>query len=277
MAMKVTPLSTPLGAEVTGVDLSRPLDAETVSGIQAAWLEHLVLVFRDQDLSEQDQIRFTEHFGPLGGRKRQEARAEGDAVHPSVMLVSNIRKDGKPIGSLPDGDMMFHSDGAFTEQPYKATILHAIEVPRTGGDTLFANLYAAYEALPEDTRRKLEGLAAYHCYYAGATQKTGPAGSLSGEFTRPVVQVHDETGRRALFVSRLMTARIEGLPGAEGEAFLARLLDHTERPEFIYTHRWRPGDLVMWDNRCTNHARTDFSPSERRLLRRTATLTGQAA
>ncbi len=277
MAIKATPLSTSLGAEVTGVDLSRPLDADTVSGIQAAWLEHLVLVFRDQDLSEQDQIRFSENFGPLGGRKRQEARPEGDEMHPSIMLVSNIRKDGKPIGSLPDGEMMFHSDGAFSDQPYKATILHAIEVPRSGGDTLFANLYAAYEALPEDTRRKLEGLDAYHCYYAGATRKTGPAGSLSGEFTRPVVSVHDETGRKALFVSRLMTTRIEGLPGAEGEAFLARLLDQTERPEFIYTHRWRPGDLVMWDNRCINHARTDFSPSERRLLRRTATLTERAA
>ena len=277
MAMKVTPQSAPLGAEVTGVDLSRPLDADTVSAIQAAWLEHLVLVFRDQALSEEDQIRFTRHFGPLGGRKRQEARAEADDVHPSIMLVSNIRKDGKPIGSLPDGDMMFHSDGAFTEQPYKATILHAIEVPRAGGDTLFANLYAAYETLPEDTRRKLDGLCAYHRYYAGATRKTEPVGSLSGEFTRPVVSVHDETGRKVLFVSRLMTERIEGLPAEEGEAFLARLLDQTERPDFIYTHRWRSGDLVMWDNRCINHARTDFSPSERRLLRRTATLTDRAA
>lgn len=271
MDMEIAPLSAPLGARVTGVDLSRPLDPDTLSAIHAAWLEHLVLVFPDQDLSDADQIRFTGHFGALGARKGRDERSEGEDVHQGVMLVSNIREDGEPIGSLPDGEMMFHSDGAYTTRPYKATVLFAIELPETGGDTLFANLYRAYETLPAALKDRIDGLDACHQYYSGTTMKEQPVGSLSGAITVPVVKIHDETGRRALFVSRLLTERIEGA-GADA-ALLDLLLDHSENPDCVYAHQWRKGDLVIWDNRCTNHARTDFSPLERRLLRRTTALT----
>ena len=269
MPIAVTPLSPAIGAAVTGVDLARPLDDETFAAILEAFLAHSVLVFPGQSIDDGDQVRFSARFGRLGRRKRKVARPEGGDVHPAVMLISNIRKDGVPIGSLPDGEMMFHSDGAYAENPYIATFLYAIEIPSRGGDTLFASLHAAAEALPAALRRRIAGRRAAHRYYAGTTDKASPAPSLSGEAAQPILRVHEQTGREALFVSRLMTARIEGMDEAESDALLEELFIHTERDAFVYRHRWTPGDLVMWDNRACNHARTDFPGGERRLLRRT--------
>jgi taurine dioxygenase len=269
MAVTVTKLSPHIGAAITGVDLSRPLSDAEFAEIMAAFVAHSVLVFPDQKIEDLDQVRFSERFGRLGRRKRKVARAEGDEVHPSVMLISNIRKDGVPIGSLPDGEMMFHSDGAYSDAPYIATFLYAIEIPSVGGDTLFASLYAAAEALPPELRAKLEGRRALHGYYAGTVDKAKPNDSLSGRATQDVLRVHEQSGREALFVSRLMTEAIEGMDRSESDALLEQLFDLTEREDFIYTHRWTPGELVMWDNRACNHARTDFPGGERRLLRRT--------
>ena len=270
MSITVTPRSPALGAEITGVDLAAPLDEATRAAINRAQLDHLVLVFPDQKLGDADQIRFSEYFGELGGRKRHQDRAEADDVHFGVMLVTNIRKDGKPIGSLPDGEMMFHTDGAYDALPYKLTLLYGIDLPAKGGNTLFANMYTAYETLPDDLKRKLAGKRARHRYYAGSVHKDDPLGNLSGDTDHPVVVAHEETGKTSLYLSRLFTYRIAGMPEDESTALLERLFDHCERPEIIYEHVWRPGDLVVWDNRCTNHARTDFAPTERRLLRRTA-------
>lgn len=269
MPITVTPLSPVIGAAVTGVDLAQPLDDEAFAEILDAFLAHSVLVFPGQAIEDEDQVRFSARFGRLGKRKRRVARPEAGDVHPAVMLISNIRKDGVPIGSLPDGEMMFHSDGAYSEEPYVATFLYAIEIPSVGGDTLFASLLAAADALPADLRRRVEGRLAVHRYYAGTTDKASPAASLSGEAMQPVLRRHEQNGREALFVSRLMTDRIEGMDRTESDALLEHLFEHTERPEFIYRHRWTPGDLVMWDNRACNHARTDFPGGERRLLRRT--------
>jgi taurine dioxygenase len=269
MAVNISPLSPHIAAAVTGVDLSKPLSDAEFAAIMAAWVEHAVLVFPGQELSDEDQVRFSARFGRLGKRKRKVARAEADDVHASVMLISNIRKDGVPIGSLPDGEMMFHSDGAYSEAPYIATFLYAIEIPSVGGDTLFSSLYAAADALPPDLHAKLEGRRAVHGYYAGTVDKSQPQASLSGRAAAPVLRRHEQSGRDALFVSRLMTEAIEGMDKAESDALLATLFDLTERREFIYTHHWTPGDLVVWDNRACNHARTDFPGGERRLLRRT--------
>ena len=269
MTIRIEPVSDALGARITGVDLRREPDAETWGTIHKAWLDHQVLNFPGQELSEEDQIRFSRHWGDFPRRKRFEERREKNIADRSIMLVSNIRENGKPIGSLPDGEMMFHTDGAYDEHPYRYTLLHAIELPSVGGNTLFANMYKAYDPLPDDLRRRLAGCHAVQGYYADTVQKGAAGGSYSGDFTHPVFIAHEETGRIALYVSRLMTMRIVELPEEESAAVLERLFDHCERRDLIYEHVWTKGDFVMWDNRCTNHARTDFPRSERRLLRRT--------
>jgi taurine dioxygenase len=266
----VRPLSPALGAEIVGIDLSQKLDDATAARILAAWHAHLVLLFRDQDLSEEDEVRFAETFGePARIHTKQFVR-----THPAVMLISNIREDGKPIGALPDGEMHFHTDQCHQERPAKASMLYSIEVPSQGGNTLFANGYKAYETLPEDIKRRIEGRRALNAYdYDRAATKRGTALAEGvPHYVHPVVRTHPETGRQALYVNRLMTIRIEGLPAAESEELLNFLFDHQERREFVYEHVWRPRELLMWDNRCTLHARTDFSADERRLMRRVTIL-----
>ena len=270
MSLTIEPISEAIGARVTDIDLREDMSEDTVRAVHQAWMEYQVLVFPGQELSEEAQVRFTEHFGEIGGRNRKVPTAEGDRVkHRGVMLVSNIREDGKPIGSLPDGEMMFHSDGAYARRPFRYTLLYALEIPSVGGNTMFANMYKAYEALPDDLKTRLANCQAEHVYYAGSVQKDAPSKSLTGARLRPIFIEHEESGRTALYVSRLLTTRIEGMEAAESDAILEQLFDISERDEFVYEHKWTPGDFVMWDNRCCNHARTDFSEGERRLLRRT--------
>jgi taurine dioxygenase len=194
--------------------------------------------------------------------------------HPSIMLISNIRKDGKPIGALPDGEMQFHTDQCYVEKPAAASMLYAIEVPRSGGNTLFANAYLAYETLPAEIKRRIEGRKAINAYdYDNAATSRGTR-LREGvpHYAHPVVRTHPATRRKALYVNRLMTIAIEGLSPNESDELLNFLFDHQEQQRFVYEHVWRVGDILMWDNRCTLHARTDFSPDERRLMRRIALL-----
>lgn len=269
-ALGVRPLSSALGAEILGIDLHDDIDARVFAQIRDAWHQNLVIVLRGQNMSEEDQVRFAEKFGPPAViHTKQFVRN-----HPAVMLISNIREDGKPIGALPDGEMHFHTDQCHQERPAMASMLYALEVPRAGGNTLFANGYTAYETLPPEIKRRIDGRKALNAYdYETAATKRGTRLSQSvPSYAHPVVRTHPATGRKALYVNRLMTVRIEGLPAQESEDLLAMLFDHQERREFIYEHVWRVGDLVIWDNRCTLHARTDFSPDERRLMRRVTIL-----
>lgn len=264
------PLSPALGAEIVGVDLSEEIEDHIFEQIRDAWHRNLVILLRGQELSEEDQVRFAEKFGPPAViHTKQFVRN-----HPAVMLISNIREDGKPIGALPDGEMHFHTDQCHQERPAMASMLYALEVPSTGGNTLFANGYMAYETLPDGIKRRIEGRKALNAYdYDGAAMKRGTRlADGVPSCVHPVVRTHPATGRKALYVNRLMTVRIEGLPEAASSELLATLFDHQERREFIYEHVWRPGDLLMWDNRCTLHARTDFSANERRLMRRVTIL-----
>jgi taurine dioxygenase len=269
----VTPLDAPLGARITEIDLGQPLTKDDYAVIHRAWLDHQMLVFPGQKLSEEDQIRFTTHWGEMPVRNRYAGRREADRrSHESIMLVSNIRENGEPIGSLPDGEMMFHTDGSYDEHPYRYTMLYAVEVPSVGGDTLFANMYKAYETLPETLKRRLAEVNARHGYYAGRhvtpeIKAILGVGDVPDAFTHPLFTVHEETGRPVLYLSRLLTHSLVDVP--DGDALLDELLDHAERTDLIYAHRWIPGDFVIWDNRCLNHARTDFPSGERRLLRRT--------
>jgi taurine dioxygenase len=275
MPLEIKPLSPALGAEIAGVDLREELPAETIAAIIDAWHEHLVLLFRNQELTEDDQIRFARHFGALQKRTRPaEAINEfGHTKYPELtMLVSNIRDNGKLIGSLPDGEMHFHSDQCYLEKPAAGTFLYAIEVPSAGGDTLFLNMYKAYETLPPQLKARIDGRKALNAYLYDST--TRAVNGAKVDFTahphhvQPIVRTHPATKRKALYVNRLMTFTVEGMDDDDGSALLNTLFDHMERDEFIYAHHWRVGDLVLWDNRCTLHARTDFSDRERRLLRR---------
>jgi taurine dioxygenase len=269
-ALALQPLSAALGAEIIGIDLRQEIGDDVLAQIRDAWHQNLVILLRDQKLSEEEQVRFAAKFGaPAQIHTKQFVRN-----HPAVMLVSNVREDGKPIGALPDGEMHFHTDQCHQERPAKASMLYALEVPSMGGNTLFANGYRAYETLPPEIKRRIEGRKAVNAYdYDAAATKRGTRLAPSvPSYAHPVVRTHPATGRKALYVNRLMTVRIEGLPVQESDELLAILFDHQERREFIYEHVWRPGDLLIWDNRCTLHARTDFSPNERRLMRRVTIL-----
>ncbi len=270
--LKQVALSPALGAEIRGVDLRQPQDAATIAALRNAWHENLVIVLRDQEISAEDQRRFCGFFGDVGKRARPPAgRHEPDGTPEGMMYVSNVRVDGKQIGSLPDGEMQFHIDQCYIEFPAMGTALFAIDVPRAGGDTLFSNLYAVYEALPERIKQRIDGRKAVHFYDYTAMSRSDVVNKPRTDvknYAHPVVCTHPVTGRKSLFVCRLMTGYIEGLEPAESEDILTLLFDQIEKPEFVYAHKWRPGDLLLWDNRCTAHARTDFDPAERRHLRR---------
>lgn len=258
-------LTPTIGAEIEGVDLREPLDPAAFRIIRQAWHDHAVILLRDQELNQDDQIRFGEYFGVLG-----KVFTHRQGRHPAILLVSNIREDGKPIGALPDGEMQFHSDQCYVEHPPVGTMLYSIEVPSQGGDTMFASMYAAYDTLPEAMKAKLESLRGVNYYDPGSDYvvRKGPPPANAMKWTHPVICVHPATGRKALYVNRLMTYEIEGMPADESDKLLAYLFDHQEQRQFVYQHVWRPGDVILWDNRCTLHARTDFSSNERRLLRR---------
>ena len=270
---EIRPLSEALGAEIVGLDAAAPVDADTAEALRAAWREHIVLLFRAPGLTQEQQLRFAEAFGEIGRRPRPRGERPEDAetVDDAMMLISNIRVDGKPIGSLPDGEMYFHHDTIFKEVPNLGTMLYAIEVPRRGGNTRFANHYLAYDALPERIRDRVKGRTAHHVYdyvVYNSRQGKGEKASTVDGCAHPVCIAHPGTGRRALYVDRLMTMRIDGLPEEESDAILDEMFDIAEREDFVYEHVWTPGDLLVWDNLCSSHARTDFPPDERRLLRR---------
>ena len=275
--LEIRPLSDAIGAEIRGVDLSKPLDADTLAAIKDAWHEHIVLLFRDQDIDTDQQIAFAEHFGDVGTRSRPaERRPEGADYNASIMLVSNVKKDGKYIGSLPDGEMWFHHDMCYDKAPHKGTFLYAMELPSTGGNTLFANMYAAYDRLSDDMKDRVKGQRALQIYDF-ATRETVDISDDISKYKHEVQSVtitHPVTGRRALYVNPLITARIEDMPEDDSRAMLDELFAFADDPSIAYEHEWRLGDLMMWDNWCSCHARTDFPARERRMLRR-CTVKGQ--
>ena len=270
LPIKIEPTHPALGARVTGVDLRLPIQPEIADALRDAFARYAVLCLPDQILEAEHQVAFASVFGPVDDDKRQLDDPNKQQSRRGVMYVSNIREDGKPIGVLPDGEMHFHSDGMHRERPYRATVLYAMKVPSRGGDTLFSSQAAAFEALPADKRHRLEGLRGRHVFNYNKTtradMRTDPDETAFA--IHPLVLTHPDTGRKSLYLSRLMTRDIVGLDDAESEALLLELLDHCERPEFVYAHKWTPNDLVIWDNRSVNHARTDFPAEEPRLLRR---------
>jgi taurine dioxygenase len=270
--LDVVLLSKHIGAEIKGIDLRETLGSDVVDAIHRAWLDNCVLIFRNQNLSQADLLRVTAYFGEIGPLARPaKLFPKGYArLLPNIMMISNIRENGETIGALPDGEMHFHHDQIHAEIPHNATLLYSLEVPDRGGDTLFASGYKAYDTLDPALKAKLEGRRAVHHYKYGTTTRGGTNGvEAFAQSVHPVFRTHEETGRKAIYVNRLMTMRIDGLPPQESDAALAALFDHAESPEFVYRHVWRVGDLIVWDNRCSMHARDDFPSDQRRLMLRT--------
>lgn len=272
--MKIKPLSAAGGAEIREIDLSASLTPENISAIKKAFHDHGVIVFRGQSLSDDDQIRFCEAMGGIGvrGKPLEQRKDDADSAYDgAVHLVTNLTKDGKPLGSFGDGEVWFHHDASFTEIPAAATVLYSLEVTSVGGETVFANMYRAYDRLPEELKSRLVGLEALNIYDYARTGRVDLDRDISriNHWVHPVVIRHPDTGRKALYVSPLMTARIEGMDPDDSDALLDELFDYINDDDLIFEHAWTVGDLVMMDNRCITHARKDFPAGEPRLLRRT--------
>lgn len=270
--LDIEPMSPALGARVRGVDLARPVPEAVADEIRTAFLQHHVLCFPDQKFEPDDQARFAAMFGNADvAVKNREVKNEGQDRKKGVMYITNIRENGKPIGALPDGEMHFHSDGSHRAVPYRATTLYAQKIPSRGGETKFSNMATAYDALPESTKQQIDGLEAVFVHDVYATLRghinDGDLTNISHAVHR-LVRAHSETGRNSLYISRLMTRYIAGMDRAESDELLESLFEHAEKPEFVYAHTWTVGDLIIWDNRCLNHARNDFPAEEIRLMQR---------
>lgn len=262
-------------AEVLGLDLSQPLAEDDFRRIHQAHLDHHVLVFRDQHITPQQQIDFSRRFGPLQIHVLHQFQLPG---HPEILIVSNIVENGKPVG-LGDAGHYWHSDLSYVEKPSLGSMLLAQELPAEGGDTLFADQHAAWDALPEPLKARVRHLKAEHSYlakYEELRARSPWRPKLSEEqiaqvkpSVHPVVRVHPETGRLGLFVSEHFTTRIVGLPDDESRALLAELFERSTLPAFQYRHAWRDGDMVFWDNRSVVHLATGCPEHLRRRLNRT--------
>ena len=264
----VVKLGSALGAEIRGIDLSKPIDEATRRFIQQAWLDNLVVVFRDQTWTLRAQVAFGSIFGELAPTRKSNRVRETE--HEAIMYISNRKENGQYIDQLPDGEMQFHIDQCYVDVPPKATILYSMNIPSSGGDTLFSNNYRAYEFLPETVKARIAGRKALNVYdYANAaTVRSDKIRADAPQFAHPIVRTHPESGRKALFVNRLMSVEIVGMEKAESDDLLETLFAAIERPEHVWAHSWRVGDVLMWDNRCTSHARQDFPAQELRLMRR---------
>ncbi|MEG0919813.1 MAG: TauD/TfdA family dioxygenase [Comamonas sp.] len=267
--------SSRLGAEVLGLDLAQPLSPDDFARLHQAHLDHSVVVYRNQRITPAEHIGFSRRFGPL---QRHVLRNFKLAEHDEILVVSNILEGGQPTG-LGDAGRYWHSDLSYKERPALGSLLHAQELPAIGGDTLFADQHAAYDALPYTLKEQLVGLLAEHSYlhkYEELRAQNAFRPKLSDTqiaevqpAVHPVVRIHPETGRQGLFVSEHFTTRILGLPAARSDALLAELFAHSTQPRFVYRHHWQPHDLLFWDNRSVLHLATNVPEGQRRKLYRT--------
>jgi taurine dioxygenase len=277
--MQITYSQAPVGAEITGLDLAAPVDNQTFKKIEAVFHDRGVVVFRDQRLTEDQHIAFSRRFGDLEIHVARQYLKPG---YPEILVVSNVIENGRSIG-LADAGQYWHSDLSYLANPSRCSLLYALEVPvkdeRVLGETLFAGAAHALDSLPEEMKRKLEGRWAVHRYGDRYKQQqaAGTRGALSEEQLRqvpdvrhPVIRAHPLTGREVLFVNEGFTAFIEGMERQASDALLRELYTHLTRPEFLYTHGWRNGDLLMWDNCLTQHrAIRNYELPLRRVMHRT--------
>jgi len=275
MAMQVRPLSFALGAEVIGIDLTASIDAATAKQLRELWLEHSVLLFRGQILSPQQQIAFSRGFGELD---RHEALIHyRHPEFPEIFVVSNRKVDGK-MSETKDTGREWHIDLSFTLHPSMGSLLHCVEIPPAGGTTLWASMYAAYDALSPKLQSVLEGLSAVHDisiargFTRHAPEIVADMRKRNPPVVQPMIRIHEESGRKALYMTEWIRC-FDGMTEDESQPILKMLLEHATRPEFNYRHTWKPGDLIMWDNRCTMHlAPPDYRHATTRHMHRTTLL-----
>lgn len=273
-AITVLPSGKALGAEIPGIDLRSVTDA-AFAGIQQAWKDHSVLLFRGQQLTDDDLIAFSRRFGELDWAPIQETGRRFVEGRPEIYVVSNVIANGEPIGSLGAGEATWHTDMSYLEDPPKASVLYALEVPPVGGNTYFCGMYHAWDSLPESLKNRVEGRMLKHdgTYNSGGFTRQGVVAIddplKSPGAWHPLVCMHPETKRRVLYLGRRRNAYIQGLSLPESEALLDELWAFAVREEFTWHNEWRVGDLVLWDNRCTMHRRDPFDPDSRRIMHRT--------
>ncbi len=273
--ISVVPSGKALAADIRGVNLAEDLDAATFKQIVDAWSDHLVLRFRGQKLSDPDLERFSARLGPLDRAPQYSPGTEVTVKSDYVTVISNVVVNGKPIGDLGNAEALWHTDMSYNDNPPMASALYALEIPPTGGETGYCNMYLAYENLPPALKKRVEGL---QCKHDSSRNSTGGLRRGQPENTtpkdapgaiHPLVLTHPVTGRNALFLGRRLNAYIVGLEPQESESLLDTLWAHATKPEYTWYQEWQLGDLVLWDNRCTMHRRNAFDGSARRIMHRT--------
>ena len=271
--MQIIPTNTAVGAEIRGVDLSKPVDAETFAAIDAAFNEYGVIFFRDQTLTPAQQMAFSRMFGEI--ERNMFSESWSVPGEPDMVVVSNITKDGKLIGAKRAGEA-WHSDMCYTPRPPRGSMLYAQEVPElfgmTLGDTCFASAAAAYDALPEATKQQISDLQVVFSFRGRKRSYPVSEEQMNRlpDVQHPLVRTHPATGRKCLYVMRNDSTGIAGMAQDEAESLIAALADHIVRPEFVYRHRWRKGDVLIWDNCTVQHkAIQDYDLPQRRLMHRT--------
>jgi taurine dioxygenase len=263
-----------LAAEVRGIDL-RHIDDAAFAQVMDAWHEHSVLLFRGQSLTDQDLIAFSRRLGDLDWAPVQENGRRFVEGLPEIYIVSNVKVNGEAIGSLGDGEAVWHTDMSYLDVPPKASMLYSLEIPPTGGNTSFCTMYGVYDALPARLKERIARLKIKHdgTYNSGGYVRQGVTATddpvTSPGAVHPLVCTHPANGRRMLYLGRRRNAYLVGLPLKESEALLDELWGFVDRPELAWEHIWRVGDLVLWDNRCTMHRRDAFDPGTRRIMHRT--------
>ena len=278
----IVPLSPVVGAEIDAVDLSKPLDDDTFTAIYRAWLDHGVLLFRDQQLGDADLVAFSRRFGDLDlapVKGHGQVAVEG---FPEVFIISNVVEDGVSIGSLGDSELLWHTDMAYTEEPPKASCLYSLSVAESGGETGYIDMYATWEALPADLKQRIEGRTIKHdsVYTLDGYLRNGSGDRLDPDRidvseiagpSHPIARTHPETGRKALYIGRRQNTYVNGLPVEESEELLDALWAHVaaQEPVASWHHSWRVGDLLNWDNRRVMHRRNAFPPESHRIMHRT--------
>jgi taurine dioxygenase len=273
--LSITNLDAALGAEVRGIDLSKPLAPGEVDALEGAWRERLVLVFHDQRLSDPQLLAVSSYFGEIDPPGPNPYGEPFNKSHPEINVISNVVENGKPIGNLGDGEAVWHADMTYVEVPPKAAMLHALEVPPTGGNTYFANMFAAYETLPADLKKAADGKVAVHdasrnsagMLRKGYQEVTDVRHTVGAH--HPLVRTEPGTGRKALFLGRRPNSYVLGLEVGESEALLDALWAHATQQRFAMCHEWQVGDLLMWNNLGVLHRRDPFDPRSRRVMHRT--------
>ncbi len=283
MTITVRKLHPLIGAEIRGVDLRRPMDEATFAAVHDAWMQNLVVVFPDQPITDEEHVAFTRHFG------------EPEIFHQTIIRskrvkeifrVSNVNDDNElmppehPTVKQVSLAQLWHTDSSYRAMPCVGSLLHGVEISRTGGETQFINMYEVYDALPDSLRSAIAGRRARHDFgnlhrLADLKPLTEAEKAAMPPIWQPLVRRHPVTGRMSLYISPIYNDAVEGMDDAAARKLIADLIEFAEQPRFIYKHRWEPHDVLMWDNRCTIHAVTPHNPTERRVMHRT-TIVGDA-